>query len=255
MTFECQNLEIWYSIFNRQDMKTFKVSLSPCFHQNALHKKYYKIWIISTSRLRKLIHFFIRVCCNFQRLCGTYMFCYLICNNWSLIEKFILKNGLPSSKRVAFIFFNKKCFKNDQKCISFPFKISLLVLKTFKFLSWLFWFCKKWLDKKTKVSKFMTSQTRILTIAIGILSNFSWRKSSHTMKFILLIEILIKGEIFFLKNLVLISFIEIKIEHISGWTFWNVIDFAVMICSSRFLSAQVSKCRLLAFTSPEAAFF
>ena len=151
MTFECQNLEIWYSIFNRQDMKTFKVSLSPCFHQNALHKKYYKIWIISTSRLRKLIHFFIRVCCNFQRLCGTYMFCYLICNNWSLIEKFILKNGLPSSKRVAFIFFNKKCFKNDQKCISFPFKISLFVLKTFKFLSWLFWFCKKWLDKKTKV--------------------------------------------------------------------------------------------------------
>ena len=117
--------------------------------------------IISSSYLRKLIQFFIRVCWKFQRLCGTYMFCYLIYNNWSLIKKFILKNELPYSKKVAFICFNKKPFKNDEKCVLFPVKMSLFVLKIFKFLSWLFWLCKKWLDDKTKVSKCVTSQTRI----------------------------------------------------------------------------------------------
>ena len=116
------------------------------------------------------------------------MFCYIIYNNWSLIKKFILKNGLPSSKKVAFICFNKKSFKNDEKCVLFPVKISLFVLKIFKFLSCLFWLCKKCLDEKTKVSKFMTSETGILTITVRILSNFSWSKSSQTMKFILLIE-------------------------------------------------------------------
>ena len=70
---------------------------------------------------------------------------------------------------------------------------SLFVLKIFKFLSWLFWLCKKWLDEKTKVSKFMTSQTGILTITVRILSNFSWSKSSQTMKFILLIEYKMKN--------------------------------------------------------------
>ena len=116
------------------------------------------------------------------------MFCYIIYNNWSLIKKFILKNGLPSSKKVAFICFNKKSFKNDEKCVLFHVKISLFVLKIFKFLSCLFWLCKKCLNEKTKVSKFMTSETGILTITIRILSNFSWSKSSQTMKFILLIE-------------------------------------------------------------------
>ena len=116
------------------------------------------------------------------------MFYYLIYNNWSLIKKFVLKNWLPSSQKVAFICFNKKSFKNDEKCVLFPVKMSLFVLKIFKFLSCLFWLCKKWLDEKTKVSKFMTSQTRILTIAISILSNLTWSKSSQTMKFILLTE-------------------------------------------------------------------
>ena len=129
-----------------------------------------------------------RVCWEFQRLCETYMFCYLIYNNWSLITKFILKNGLPSSKKVGFICFDKKSFKNDEKCVLFPVIISLFVIKIFKFLFWLFWLCKKCLNEKTKVSKFMTSQTGILTITIRILSNFSWSKSSQTMKFILLIE-------------------------------------------------------------------
>ena len=112
------------------------------------------------------------------------MFCCLIYNNWSLIKEFILS----FSKKVAFIYFNKKPFKNNEKCVLLPVKISLFVLKIFKFWSWLFWLCKKWLDEKTKFSKFMTSQTGILAITIRILSNFSWSKSSQTMKFILLIE-------------------------------------------------------------------
>ena len=66
--------------------------------------------------------------------------------------------------------------------------MSLFVLKIFYFLSWLFWLCENRLDEKTKVSKFMTSQAGIVTITIGILSNFSWNKSSQTMKFTLLIE-------------------------------------------------------------------
>ena len=90
-----------------------------------------------------------------------------------MIKKFILKDGLPSSKKVAFIYFNKKSFKNDEKCVLFPVEMSLFVLKTFKFLSRRFWSCKKWLDKKTKVSKFMKSQTGILTIAMRILFNLS----------------------------------------------------------------------------------
>ena len=117
------------------------------------------------------------------------MLCCLIYNNWSLIKEFIL----PSSKKVAFICFNKKPFRNNEKCVLLPVKISLFVLKIFKFWSWLFWFCKKWLDEKTKFSKLMTSQTGILTITIRILSNFLWSKSSQTMKFILLIEYKMKN--------------------------------------------------------------
>ena len=165
------------------------------------------------------------------RGCVEHMFCYLIYNNCSLIKKFIHKNGLPSSKKVAFICFNKKLFKNDEKCVLVPVKMSLFVLQIFKFLSWLFWLCKKWLDEKTKVSKFMTSQTGILTITVRILSNFSWSESSQTMKFILFIEY--KMRKIFLRKLVLIPFIKIKIDHIAGSIFWNVISFAVMICPSR----------------------
>ena len=65
------------------------------------------------------------------RGCVEHMFCYLIYNNCSLIKKFIHKNGLPSSKKVAFICFNKKLFKNDEKCVLFPVKRSLFVLKIY----------------------------------------------------------------------------------------------------------------------------
>ena len=30
-------------------MKIFKASLSPYFYQNALHKKYYKIWVTANE--------------------------------------------------------------------------------------------------------------------------------------------------------------------------------------------------------------
>ena len=69
-----------------------------------------------------------------------------------------------------------------------PFYFLLKCLFLFLRYLRLFWLCKKWLDEKTKVSKFMTSQIGILTITICILFNFSWSKSSQTMKFILLIE-------------------------------------------------------------------
>ena len=65
--------------------------------------------------------FFIRVCWKFQTLCGTYMSCYLIYNNWSLIKKFVLKNGLSSSKKIAFISFTKKPFENYEKIFLFLF--------------------------------------------------------------------------------------------------------------------------------------
>ena len=99
----------------------------------------------------------------------------------------------------------------------------------------------------------MTSQAGIQTIAKRILCNFSWIKSSQTMKVILLIEY--KKRNIFLENLFLIPFKKTKIKHIAEWTFWNVIDFAVMICPSRVLSVQVSKCWLLASTLHEAFFF
>ena len=116
------------------------------------------------------------------------MFCYLICNNWSSIKKFILKNELSFSKKPSFICFNKKPFKNDEKCVLCPVEMSRIGLKIFSFLFCLFLLCEKRLDEKTKVSKFMTSQTVILTITIRTLSNFSLSKNSQTMKFILLIE-------------------------------------------------------------------
>ena len=48
---------------------------------------------------------------------------------------FIIKNGLQSSKKIAFICFNKKPFKNDEKSVLFLVKMSLFVLKILKFLS------------------------------------------------------------------------------------------------------------------------
>ena len=180
------------------------------------------------------------------------MFCYLICNNWSLIKNFILKNGLPSNNKVAYIYFNKKVFKNDEKCVLFPVKMSLFVLKIFKFLSWLFWLCKKWLDEKTKVSKFMTSQTGILTITTRILSNFSWSKSSQTMKFILLIE-------YKMRNIFLEKSSPNSFYKNQNWAYrWmNILKcykFRCYDCPSRVVSVQVSKCWLLAFTSHEGFF-
>ena len=163
------------------------------------------------------------------------MFCYLIYNNWSLITKFILKNGLPSSKKVGFICFDKKSFKNDEKCVLFPVIISLFVIKIFKFLFWLFWLCKKCLNEKTKVSKFMTSQTGILTITIRILSNFLWSKSSQTMKFILLIE-------YKMKNIILEKSSPSSFYKNQNWAYrWiNILKCYKLCCYD--MSKSSSKC-------------
>ena len=162
--------------------KIFKVSLSHIFTKMLYIKSIIRPELLQLNHIKQSSKkantiFFIRACWKFQRLCGRYMFCYLIYNNWSLIKKLVIKNGLPFSKKIAFVCFNKKPFKNDEKCVLFPVKMSLFVLKISKFLSWLFWLCKRWLDEKTKVSKFITSQTEILTIAVRILSNFSWSKN------------------------------------------------------------------------------
>ena len=60
---------------------------------------------------------------------------------------------------------------------------ALFVLKIFTFLSWLFCYVKKRLDKK-----FMTSQTRRLIIRIHILNNISKSKDNPAMKFGQLID-------------------------------------------------------------------
>ena len=73
------------------------------------------------------------------------MFCCLI-----LIKKFILKNGLPSSKKVPFICFNKKPFKNDERCALFPVKMSLFVLKIFQFFLEFFGYVKSGLVRKLR---------------------------------------------------------------------------------------------------------
>ena len=115
-------------------------------------------------------------------------------------------------------------------------KIPLKMMKNvfYFLLKCLFLLCKKWLDEKTKISKFMTSQTGILTIAIRILSNFSWSKSNHMMKFILLIEYKMRN-ISFEKSSPN-SFYKNQNWTYAGWTFWNVINFAIMICPSLVLS-------------------
>ena len=180
------------------------------------------------------------------------MFCYLICNNWSLMKKFILKNELSFSKKPSFICFNKKPFKNDEKCVLCPVKMSRIGLKIFAFLFCLFLLCEKRLDEKTKVSKFMTSQTVILTITIRILSNFSLSKNSQTMKFILLIE-------YKMRNIFLEKSSPNSFNKNQNWAYrWmNILKcykFRCYDCPSRVVSVQVSKCWLLAFTSHEGFF-
>ena len=93
-------------------------------------------------------YFIIFICWKFQRLCGTYLFCYLICNNWSLIKKFILKDGIPSSKKVACISFNKKPFKMMKNVFYFLLKCLFLFLRYLNFCPDFFGYVKNGLMRK-----------------------------------------------------------------------------------------------------------
>ena len=134
-------------------------------------------------------------------------------------------------------------------------KIPLKMMKNvfYFLLKRLFLLCKKWLDELgfTKISKFMASQTGILTIAIRILSDFSWSK---TMKFILLIEYKMRNISFeksspnsFYKN--------------QNWTYrsMNILKcykfcyYDMSKSGSKCLSVQMLTSHL-AFTSNEASF-
>ena len=79
-----------------------------------------------------------------------FMYCYLVHNNWSLIKTLILKNGLLSSKKVAFIWFNKKLFKNDEKSVLFPVKMLFLFLTYSNFCLDLFGYVKSGLMRKLR---------------------------------------------------------------------------------------------------------
>ena len=161
-------------------MKFFKVSLLPYFHQDVLHGKDYKIRVpivesLSCSLLRNLLYFFLlELVGNFRRyeehLCFRSNLQY-----WSLIKKILLKIKLSPFKKVAFICFNKKPLKNDEKCFLFHVKSC----------PDFFGHVKNGLMRKLMlISKSMTSQTGIQIITIVTLSNFSMIKKNQMVKFV-----------------------------------------------------------------------
>ena len=63
-----------------------------------------------------------------------------------------IKAGLPPSKKNSFVYFNESPLKIMINAFYFILK-AVFVFKIFKFLSWLFWSCKrKRLDKKAWVN-------------------------------------------------------------------------------------------------------
>ena len=81
----------------------------------------------------------------------------------------------------------------------------LFLRKIFKFLSRLFVYVGKRLDKKVTVSKFMTSQTGQQIIIVHILPNIPRSKGNQTMKLSQVIEY---NRIFFLEKSVRDTFIK-----------------------------------------------
>ena len=103
---------------------------------------------VESYQVVTLHSFFVRARWKFQKPWGTFYVFDQIYNNRSLIKNIILKLGPSPSKKIAFTCFNKKPVKKMK--IAFYFMlIVLFVLKIFRFLSWHFWSCKKWLDEKT----------------------------------------------------------------------------------------------------------
>ena len=69
-----------------------------------------------------------------------------MCKSWKK-----LKVGLSTYKKFVFIYFNNSSLKMMKNDFSLMLK-ALFVLEIFTFLSWLFWLCKKRLDKKARVN-------------------------------------------------------------------------------------------------------
>ena len=172
---------------------------------------------------------------------------FTIIDHWLKSSSLKIDSHLP--KKLLLFASIKSPLKMVKNVFCFLLKCLFFVLKIFKFLSWL---CKKWVDEKTKVSKFVTSQTGILTIAIRILwSNFSWSKSSQMMTFILLIE-------YKMRNIFLEKSSPNSFYKNQNWAYrWiNILKCYKFcfyeVCPSWVLRVQVSKCWLVAFTSHES---
>ena len=81
------------------------------------------------------------------------------------------------------IFRDWELFKNDENAFYFTLK-ALLVLKIFKFLSWIFVHVEKRLDQNDKFNfKIYEVTAGKQTIAIHILTNISRSKGNQAMKF------------------------------------------------------------------------
>ena len=68
-----------------------------------------------------------------------------------LSDRVLLRVGLSPSKKVVFIWFNESSIKTLKNAFYFMLK-ALFILEIFKFLSWLFGYVEKRLDKKVKVN-------------------------------------------------------------------------------------------------------
>ena len=167
-------------MFNRSKIWNSEVSLPPYFHQDVLHEKDYKIRVtvvesLSCSLLRNLLYFFLlELVENFRRyeehLCFRSNLQY-----WSLIKKIFLKIKLSPFKKVAFICFDKKPFKNDGKCFLFHVKSC----------PDFFGHVKNGLTRKLMlISKSMTSQIGMQIITIVTFPNFSIVKTNQMVKFV-----------------------------------------------------------------------
>ena len=105
----------------------------------------------------------------------------------SILELF--KVWFSSSKIILCYLLDSKQFKSDENAFYFILK-ALFVFKICKFLSRLFWSCRKngLIRNISLTLKIMTSQPGLQTFAIHILQNISKSKDNRIIKFGQLIE-------------------------------------------------------------------
>ena len=101
----------------------------------------------------------------------------------------LFKVWFSPSKIILCYLLDSKQFKSDENAFYFILK-ALFVFKICKFLSRLFWSCRKngLIRNISWTLKFMTSQLGLQTFAIHILQNISKSKDNRIMKFGQLIE-------------------------------------------------------------------